>query len=108
MNFADLQAADLRAIIADDPVTFVFAGEEYTGTRSGMNRRHTLEIGGFDDMPELTIAVCLKYADGSPTFVNNPALGERIRVNGIDYRIDRTEIDAAGVSFQMDLRSDTK
>lgn len=108
MTFAEFIAADLRNIIADTPQVFVFQDQEYTGSVSGTNRQRRLEVGGFDEMPDLSLVVCLKQSDGTDTFVNAPANGDRIRVNGIDYRVDRTELDAQRVGLRMDLRKDTK
>ncbi len=108
MTFQEFIAADLRNIIADVPQVFVFQGQEYTGSISGTNRTRKLEVGGFDDMPELSIAICLRQSDGTDTFVNAPVTGNRIRVNGIDYRVDRSEVDALRVGLRLDLRKDTK
>ncbi len=108
MNFQDFIASDLRNIISDVPQVFVFKDQEYTGSVSGTSRTRRLEVGGFDDAPDLSLVVSLKKDDGTATFVNAPVCGDRIRVNGIDYRVDRSDIDALLVGYRIDLRKDTK
>jgi len=103
-----IAAADLRSIIALDPVTFTFGGTDYTGTRSGKNLRQPLELGGFQDEPELTLVVALTDENGSPTIDPLPEVGEKVTIAGTVYRIDRTERDAEGAGYQMDLRSANK
>lgn len=105
MSLDTIAAADLRAIIAESPVTFTFNGTDYTGTRSGLNLRQPLEIGGFQDVPELTLVVSIYQADGSLTMNPLPEVNEQVTIAGTNYRIERTERDAEGVGYQMDLRS---
>lgn len=102
---ADVYLQDLRALIADAPQVFVFEGVEYIGTISGANNRRKLEIGGFDEMPEMTLVIALKDADGAATFDGLPEVNEKVTVGTVTYRIERTEIDPFNAGFQMDLRS---
>ena len=100
---------DLLELIEDDPQTFQFQDVEYRGASSGINHTHRLESGGFEQMPELTIAVNLRDINGDLTFgQDTPAAGDRITVNETEYRIDRTEIDSFRECLQMDLRSANK
>lgn len=95
----------MRSIIALDPVTFTYGGTDYAGTLSGTNLRRPLELGGFQDEPELTLVIARSDANGSPTIDPLPSIGEKVTVNGLSYRIERTESDAEGAGYQMDLRS---
>lgn len=96
-------------MIEDDPTYFTYAGTEYIGASSGINAMRPLEIGGFEEAPELTIAINLKTIAGDNTFgQDNPEVGDRITVDEVEYRIEKTEIDSFGESLQMDLRSKHK
>jgi len=97
---------DLIQMIEDDPTPFQYGGTEYIGASSGINSRRPIEIGGFEDMPELTIAINLKNLDGSELFgPDRPGVNDQITVAGVVYRIERTEIDSSQECLQMDLRS---
>lgn len=99
-------AADIIDIISDAPATFQFGGKEYTGSASGLNRSRPLEIGGFEDRPELTIIINLKDASGANVFgQERPAVGDRITYRQTEYRVDSTEIDSDEQALQMNLRS---
>jgi hypothetical protein len=107
--FAEAIRFDLISMIEEDPVNFIFAGTEYVGASSGINRSAPLEIGGFEDRPELKIAINLRDIDGSLVFgQDRPKVNDRITVGGKTYRIDRTEIDSLEECLQMDLRSKDK
>jgi hypothetical protein len=96
-------------MIEDDPTTFTYAGAEYRGASSGINRRRPMEIGGFEDQPEMNLAVNLRDIDGGLIFGQDaPEVGDRITVGGIEYRIDRTEVDSMAECLQLDLRSKDK
>lgn len=105
MSLAETSAADLRAIIAEWPVQFVFGGNTYTGTVSGKNSRKPLEIGGFQDEPEISLVINLKDASGNPTFEQAPATGNDLIIGNHVYRIERMELDEFSQSLQFDLRS---
>lgn len=92
-------------MIADAPLEFTYAGFNYTGTMSGKNLRRPLEIGGFQDEPEITLVVALKTADGAPTFASPPTVGDDIFIGLHRYRVDRTELDEFSEGLQLDLRS---
>lgn len=108
MSLDAIAAADLRAIIAENPVIFTFNGTDYTGTRGGLNLRQPLELGGFQDEPEITLVVAISQADGSLTMNPLPEVNEQITIAGAAYRVERTERDAEGAGYQMDLRSANK
>lgn len=108
MSLATIAGNDLRAIIALDPVTFTFNGADYTGTVSGLNLRQPLEMGGFQDMPEKTLVIAIYDANGTPTIDPLPEVNEKVTISGTVYRIERTERDAEGAGYQMDLRSANK
>ncbi len=109
MTLAEVIRYDLIAMIEDDPTTFQFNGTEYTGTSSGVIRRRPLEVGGFDDQPEISIAINIYDRTGADQFgANPPQVGDRITVGPKTYRIDRTEVDAMGECLQLDLRSKDK
>lgn len=108
MSLAAIAGADLRAIIAADPVTFTYNGAEYIGTRSGLNYRQTLELGGFQDEPEMSLVIAQFDQYNAPTIEPLPSIGEKITIGTKVYRIDRIERDAEGVAYQMDLRSQNK
>lgn len=96
-------------MIEDDPTTFVFSTNEYRGACSGLNRRRPMEIGGFEDQPEMTLAVNLRDIEGGLVFGQDmPSIGDRITIGGVDYRVERTEVDSMGECLQMDLRSKDK
>lgn len=96
-------------MIEEDPVSFTFEGAEYRGSSSGLNMRKPLQLGGFEEMPELTIAVNLRDAVGDLVFgQDRPDVGDYITTGGVVYRIDRTEIDSFEECLQMDLRSKNK
>jgi hypothetical protein len=103
MTLADVLAADMRALIADAPMSFTFDGGTYTGTRSGIATRKPLEIGGFQEEPILSIAINLADAYGTPTFTTQPDTGDTVIIGSTTYRIDRTEVDEFGVALQLDL-----
>lgn len=98
-----MAASDLRGMIADSTVTFTFDGVDYVGTQSGLTQRKPLEIGGFQEEPALTIVIQLADQYGTATFTTQPSIGDRITVNGVTYRVDRTELDEHRVALQMDL-----
>lgn len=109
MALAETIRHDLLALIEDDPVTFQFEGVEYVGASSGIAARRPLEIGGFEEQPELTIVINLRRAEGDATFGQDmPQDGDRITVGERVYRVDRTEIDTHRECLQMDLRSPHK
>lgn len=108
MNLGQLAAADLRQMIAEAPVVFTFDGADYTGTVSGKNLRRPLEIGGFQEEPELTLVINLKDAAGNATFVQAPVVGTDLRIGNHSYRVDRTELDEFSEALQLDLRSATR
>ena len=100
---------DLINMIEDDPIVFTYQSVEYRGASSGINARRPLEIGGFEEMPELTIAVNLRRYDGDEVFgQDRPSVGDHISVREVEYRIERTEIDSLEECLQMDLRSKHK
>lgn len=100
---------DLLTLIEEDPAYFTFNGTEYVGAISGVVRRRPLEMGGFDDQPELTLAVNLRNVAGDAVFgQDRPDVGDRITYQNKTYRIDRTEVDSFGECLQMDLRSAAK
>ncbi len=102
---ADIHGNDLRAMISDAPQLFTFSGNSYTGTISGLNMRRALELGGFEEGPEMTLVIALKDSVGANVFVTLPTVGQSVIIGTKTYRIDRTEIDPLNVGFQMDLRS---
>jgi hypothetical protein len=108
MSAHAIQHSDLRVMIADAPQPFTFLGQEYTGMISGQTKRRRLEIGGFDDEPEMTLVINLRGVDNEPLFVTLPQVGQVVTVGITNYRIDRTEIDPFNVAFEMDLRSVNK
>lgn len=109
VTLAETIRMDLIGIIQDDPTSFEWKENEYTGTSSGVSARRPLEIGGFEDQPELTISINIKQLDGGDTFGQDiPKVGDRITVENVTYRIDRTEVDSFGECLQMDLRSQHK
>lgn len=96
-------------MIEDAPALFLFGGVEYRGTASGINRRRPLETFGFDDQPELTIAINIRDRYGAAVFgQDRPGIGSRITYQGTVYRVERTEIDCFDECLQMDLRSKDK
>jgi hypothetical protein len=96
-------------MIEEDPVTFQFNGTEYRGAASGLNRRRPLEVGGFDEQPEITIAINIRNKDGDLVFgQDRPKVGSQITYKGKVYRVDRTEVDQFEECLQMDLRSASK
>lgn len=98
-----MAASDLRGMIDDAPVSFIFEDATYTGTRSGIAARKPLEVGGFQEEPSLSLAINLADKFGTPTFTTQPDIGGKVTIGGTVYRIDRVEIDEFGVSLQMDL-----
>lgn len=108
MTIGELAAADLRQMISEAPVTFTYNGIDYIGTVSGKNLRRPLEIGGFHEEPEVTIAINLKDAAGNSTFEEAPSVGDTILIGSHTYRVDRTELDAFSEALQLDLRSPTR
>ena len=105
MSLQDLQARDMRRIVADLPMAFTFNGTDYTGTISGINATKPLEIGGFEELPEITLIVNLKDAAGGAVFSTRPEVNDRITIDDIDYRVMRTEFDPLAVALQMDLKT---
>ena len=96
-------------MIQDDPRTFQHGGTEYTGAASGLTRRRPLEIGGFEDQPEMVLIINLRDAHGGEVFPSvRPAVGDRVTVGAKTYRIESTEIDPFEECLQMDLRSKDK
>lgn len=108
MSIGEMIAADLRQMIADAPTVFTYDGLSYTGTVSGKNLRRTLELGGFQDEPEIVIVINLKDAAGNSTFVEAPTVGDDIIIGSHTYRVDRTELDEFSQALQLDLRSPSK
>ncbi len=109
MTLAEVIRDDLLSLISDDPVEFVFQSQTYTGTKGGLSRQKPLEIGGFEPAPDLVLVVNLYALDGSSTFASgNPSAGSYVTVGGVEYRVDRTEVDTFGECLQMDLRSKAK
>lgn len=97
---------DLLSMIEDDPALFQFNGVEYRGTISGINRSRPLEIGGFNDTPQISIAINLRDAQGDNVFgQDRPRVGSRITYRETEYRVDSTEIDTMEQAMQLNLRS---
>ena len=106
MSLGEETRFDLIDIIEDDPATFQFNGVEYRGTVSGINNSRPLEIGGFEERPELSIAINLKDAQGGLVFgQDRPVVGSRITYREILYRVDSIEIDSFQEAMQLNLRS---
>lgn len=105
MTLGQQAAIDLRNMIADSPTTFTFDGLEYVGAVSGKNLRRNLEIGGFQDEPEITLVVALKTAEGANTFTTAPRVKDDVLIGSTRYRIIRTELDEFSEALQMDLGS---
>lgn len=108
MTLGEQSAIDLRNMIADAPTVFTFNGNDYTGAVSGKNLRRPLELGGFQDEPEITLVVALKNDDGSPAFLPAPAVGDALLIGSHTYRVERTELDEFSQALQLDLRSPNK
>lgn len=106
MSLGGMSRDDLLAIIEDAPALFEFKGAEYRGTASGINKSRPLEIGGFEDRPELTIVINLKDASGAEVFgQDRPDVGDRITYRGTTFRVDSTETDSFEEALQLNLRS---
>lgn len=108
MTIGEIAAADLRQMIDEAPITFTYDGADYIGTVSGKNLRRPLEMGGFQEEPDLTIAINLKDAAGNSIFVEAPSVGDDIILGSHAYRVDRTEIDEFSEALQLDLRSPSR
>ena len=97
---------DLLDMIEDDPALFQFNGVEYRGTLSGINRSRPLEVGGFTDLPQISIAINVKDAYGDNVFgQDRPRVGSRITYREAEYRVDSIEIDPQEEAMQLNLRS---
>jgi hypothetical protein len=95
-------------MINDAPQEFYFNGEKFIGAISGQTERKALEVGGFDEEPELTLVIAIRDEYGALTMPALPVIGESIRIGTNTYRVDRTEIDQFNAGFQMDLRSKSR
>lgn len=105
MSASDIYHADIRQMVSDAPQLFTWNGQEYIGAISGQSVRKRLEIGGFDEEPEMSLVIALRDEVGSPVFVTLPTVGEKVTVGTRQYRIDKTEIDQFNTAFQLDLKS---
>jgi hypothetical protein len=108
MTIGEMAAADLRNMIADAPVEFTFNGLVFVGTCSGKSFRRPLEMGGFEDEPDVTLVTPLKTPERAPVFGIAPAVGDYILIGQTTYKVDRTELDEFSESLQLDLRSAKK
>jgi hypothetical protein len=74
---------------------------------SGLVERTTLEIGGMQEEPTVTIVIQLKNPDnGADIFTTIP--DGTVTLNGRNYRVDRTEKDPFGYTMQIDLMTPHK
>jgi hypothetical protein len=108
MTIGEMAAADLRWMISEAPVTFTFDGADYVGTVSGKNLRRPLAMGGFQEEPEITLAINLFDANGNPTFIEAPSVGMDLVIGLHTYRVERTEVDEFSQALQLDLRSPSR
>lgn len=111
---ADQVARDLCRVIDDVPVGFKLNGVRYVGTRGPIRKSKQLVSGGVFELPNLSIATCLKKLQGARLVDRFPTDGEPQPQNtltdvgdvaGQDFRIVTTHTDEFGVGLQMDLES---
>lgn len=103
-----LAVSDLNAIIAENPTRFTYRGSEYTGMVSGKTLRRPLEIGGFQDEPEIILVISRQDNSGNSILPQLPAVGELITIGRTTYRIESTEVDPFDCGYQLNLRSGNK
>lgn len=108
MGASDIYHGDVRVMVADAPQPFTWNDQDYVGAISGQTVRKRLEIGGFDEEPEMILVVALRDEVGAKVFVTLPTVGEKVTVGTRQYRIDKTEIDQFNTALQLDLRSTNK
>ena len=71
---------------------------------TGLVQRSTLEVGGFQEEPLVTIAIQLRDPEtGAEKFVSPPEVNDLAMLAGRNYRIERTEKDQFGYTMQIDL-----
>jgi hypothetical protein len=99
---------DLLAMIADAPVTATIEGTEYTGTYTGVVKRRPLEIGGFQEEPEVSIVFSLYDSSGIEVFSTRPAIGSQVVIGSRPYRVVRSEVDPFEIGIQLDLTTPHK
>ena len=104
-------ARDARWKYRDFPSEpIVISNVEYACVRvTGLTSRRPLEIGGFQDEPEITISVSnIDLETGGCVFSTLPEVGTVALFGGENYRIDRIEEDSFSSDVLMDLRSPSK
>ena len=108
MGMAEDYGRDMRNMINDAPKTFTFGGADYTGTISDLQDRVSLEIGGFEDEPIMTLVVALKTDSQQAVFTTQPAVNDKVTVDSVIYRVKRTEADQFGQTLEMALETPHK
>jgi len=88
----------------------VISDAEYDCIRlTSTGRRRPLEIGGFQDEPEVIIAISnFDPETGERVFPIIPTVGTSVLLAGETYRIDRIEESAYGNDVVMELRTPNK
>jgi hypothetical protein len=76
--------ADLRELLCEHGVTARWKGIDLLVLASRLRNEQQIDIGGFVDSPDMSLRVP-KAAFPGPI----PKLGERISIEGEDYRISR-------------------
>jgi hypothetical protein len=103
---AEQIARDIRkSLIGDAEQVFTFQGSDYSGRITPLGMTRPLEVGGFQEEPTLSLLVALITAEGNRTFGTRPAVGDRVTVQGKDYRILSINTDNLGAFMSIDLTS---
>ena len=94
----DFFAADLFNMVAEMPTECEFRGKKFLASRSSYRRENSLGDGGFMN----TAAIVITAAYDSVT--QEISLGDRITINGSQFRIVGAELsqDAVSVDFTLE------
>ena len=101
---SDLIARDMLGIIADAEETFTWNGADYACTRSPINRTKPLEVGGYMDIPDLTVVTTYKKEAPNGDLVSRfpsdiaPDINAQMTIDSVAYRITGRTIDEFGGS----------
>ena len=94
--------ADLREIESDIPAVLTWAGKPYPCTHGNLESRSEVEglIGVRENIDQIAVLRTQLFS------ATRPALSETVVLNGVTYRIMRTETDAVNAALTLYLQEE--
>lgn len=112
MSLRDLDALCLESIVSDAPITFSYAGTDYTGTTGSRDSMAGLMEGGYVSKQDIQILVPVAVFTGSAPPAENATVAVCLDVNGIpcsradsvstiNAKVEKVARSAAGLTYTL-------